>query len=60
MFKDAVLNSVADTANVAQFVSYGPDGAQRFSRVHGHEANKNFCSMRDGITAMLSASLKTL
>lgn len=56
MFKDAILNNLADTANVAQFVSYGPDGVQRFSRVHGHEANKNFGSMREGIAAILNAS----
>lgn len=56
MFKDSILNNLADTANVAQFVSYGPDGLQRFSRVHGNEANKNFGSLRDGISAMLNAS----
>lgn len=56
MFKDSILNSLADSANVAQFISYGPDGVQRFSRVHGHEENKNFCSMCEGIAAMLNAS----
>lgn len=56
MFKDAILNNLADSANVAQFISYGPDGLQRFSRVHGHEANKNFGSMRDGVVSILNAS----
>lgn len=56
MFKDAILNKLADSSNVAQFVSYGPDGVQRFSRVHGHEANKKFGNIRDGISAMLKAA----
>lgn len=56
MFKDAILNNLSDSANVAQFISYGPDGVQRFSRVHGHDANKNFGSMCEGIAAMLNAS----
>ena len=56
MYKDKILDGLADSANVAQFVSYGPDGAQRFSRVYGHEANKKFDSMREGIAAILNAS----
>lgn len=56
MYKDKILDDLAESANVAQFISYGPDGTQRFSRVHGHEANKKFGSMRDGIAAMLNAS----
>jgi hypothetical protein len=34
-FKDAVLNELADTSNVAQFVSFAPDLRLRFARLHG-------------------------
>ena len=42
--KDAVLDWVAASANVAQFVSFGPDLAQRFCRVRGYSPNHGFRS----------------
>src|SRR5438105_11258777 len=53
MFKDAVLNALAEKANVAQFVSFGPDLEQRFSRVRGHEPNRNFGGLENSICALL-------
>jgi len=55
-FKDAVLDRVARSANVAQFVSYGPDLEQRFSRVFGFAANHVFSSLAEATEALLSRS----
>lgn len=57
-FKDAVLNQLAEVANVAQFVSFEPglDLQQRFSRIKGYAANHRFGSLEEGISALLLAS----
>ncbi len=55
-FKDEILDRLASRANVAQFVSFGPALEQRFARVHGHEANETFDSLRHAITILLSNS----
>jgi len=52
-YKDAVLNDLASVANIAQFVSFGPEG-QRFSRVKGFTANHLFPSTRDAVAALLA------
>lgn len=38
-YKDAVLNNLAETHNVAQFISFGPKGEARFKRIHGRDGN---------------------
>jgi hypothetical protein len=54
-YKDAVLNDLASVANIAQFVSFGPEG-QRFSRVKGFTANHFFPTPEDAIAALLAQS----
>jgi hypothetical protein len=39
MFKDQILSNLAERANIAQFVSFSPEGTQRYSRVSGYDAN---------------------
>ncbi|HZI19625.1 MAG TPA: hypothetical protein VEY09_13630 [Pyrinomonadaceae bacterium] len=55
-FKDAVLDRLSREANVAQFVSFGPDLGQRHSRVHGHEPNHLFASIEEAVAALLRGS----
>jgi hypothetical protein len=57
-FKDKILDDLAETANVAQFVSFGPDVSlpQRFSRVHGYPANHRYASPGEAIEAVLERS----
>lgn len=54
VFKDAILDRLANFANIAQFVSYGPDLVQRFSRVAEFPPNHDFGSYREGIRALLA------
>jgi hypothetical protein len=56
MFKDEILNKLADSANVAQFISFGPNAEQRFSRVSGFSANHDFGSVSQAAAALISAS----
>lgn len=56
MYKDEILDKLADNENVAQFVSFGPDGSQRFSRVFCFEANYKFISFSDAVGALLQAA----
>lgn len=56
MFKDAILDSLAVLGNVAQFVSFGPDGVQRFCRIAGHPANHVFASAEEAVAALLAMS----
>jgi hypothetical protein len=51
-FKDATLDRLADITNVAQFISFGPDLIQRFSRVSGFSPNHDFGSYQEGIRAL--------
>lgn len=55
MLKDEVLNTLAEKGgNIAQFVSWGPDGNQRFGKIRGQETP--FPNMRDAITTLLERS----
>ena len=54
--KDGVLARLATTANVAQFVSFGPDLVQRYSLVRGHQPNSCFGGLDEAIAALLSRS----
>jgi len=53
IYKDAVLNSLSERANVAQFVSFGPDLDQRFARVRGYRPNHAFGALDNAIGALL-------
>ncbi len=54
--KDAVLDWLSGRANVAQFVSFGPDLAQRYSRVRGFGPNHSFGTPEDAAASLLRAS----
>ncbi|HVT17711.1 MAG TPA: hypothetical protein VHQ90_16225 [Thermoanaerobaculia bacterium] len=54
--KDAILDRLAEDANVAQFVSFGPDLAQRFAWIHGYPPNHRFGAPREAVAAILAAS----
>lgn len=56
LHKDAVLDHLADTANVAQFISFDPELKQRFSRIRGYEPNYQFSSTLNGIQTLLEQS----
>src|SRR5260370_14596990 len=55
-FKDARLDQLAKWGNVAQFVSFGPDLEQRFSRIRGFEPNHRFSEAREALTTLLDRS----
>src|SRR5205823_14309745 len=57
-FKDAVLDQLAEIANVAQFVSFGPGATlpQRYSRVYGVGPNHIFDTAISAVEALLAAS----
>jgi hypothetical protein len=56
--KDETLDELANIANVAQFISFGPstDLPQRFSRIVGHEQNYKFATPALAISALLSVA----
>jgi hypothetical protein len=55
-YKDAVLNRLAEVANVAQFVSFGPNLRERYSRVHGQPPNHEYGNPETASAALLAAS----
>jgi hypothetical protein len=55
-FKDEVLDQLAQTANVAQFVSFDPSLNQRFSRVRDFTANWRFKSIENAVDSLLQRS----
>lgn len=55
-FKDAILNELAERANVAQFVSFDPHKNQRFVRIRGCAVNQGFSRPADALDALLSRS----
>jgi hypothetical protein len=56
LYKDAVLDRLSERANVAQFVSFAPDLAQRHARVRGYEANHLFPSVEEAARSLLAAA----
>jgi len=55
-FKDEQLNQLADLGNVAQFVSFAPNGTQRFARILGDPARTTFKTIDSAIERLLFAS----
>jgi hypothetical protein len=55
-FKDSILDDIAQKGNVAQFVSFSPDGIQRYSRVVGYSPNHVFRTVDDAVSALLRNS----
>lgn len=60
MQKDEILNNLADSANVAQFVAFRPDPSgqpvQSYARIAGHAPNCRFDDVRGGVAALLEAA----
>jgi hypothetical protein len=54
--KDSVLDRLANSANVAQFVSFDPAGRQRHSRILGFAPNHSFPTINEAATALLRLS----
>jgi hypothetical protein len=57
--KDRSLDRLAETGNVAQFISFSPDGTkvrQEFSRIAGHTPNDPFLSERLALETLLMLS----
>ncbi|HEX3528922.1 MAG TPA: hypothetical protein VH988_17830 [Thermoanaerobaculia bacterium] len=54
--KDVILDRLARRANVAQFVSFGPNGVQRHAWLRGREPNLPFASLEEAVAALLAAS----
>lgn len=57
--KDESLNRLADTVNVAQFVSFSPGNSQKqeYCRILGYKANHMFSSIHDALIALLNSSV---
>jgi len=54
--KDSVLHQLANSANIAQFVSFDPSGRQRHARIGGYEIDHSFSSMSEAAQALLQSS----
>ena len=54
--KDSVLHRLAESANVAQFVSFNPEARQRHARIRGYDVDHGFGSVHDAATALLQSS----
>ena len=54
--KDSVLSRLAESANVAQFVSFDPELRQRHARIRGYEVDHRFGSIEEAATALLQSS----
>lgn len=53
-FKDEMLNCIADQGgNIAQFISFAPNGAQRFARIRGVPPPKRFLNVEEAVAAIL-------
>lgn len=56
LHKDRVLDAAAAYGNVAQFVSFSPELAVRFSRIRGFQPNHSFASVSEAVAALLKSS----
>ena len=55
-FKDDILDKLARQGNVAQFVSFGPDLAQRHAWIRGFQPGHRFGSLAEAVATLLAAS----
>ena len=55
-YKDSILDVLAQTCNVAEFVSFSPDLRQRHAWIRGYPDNHLFSSPRTAIEAILERS----
>lgn len=55
-FKDTRLDELAELGNVAQFVSFGPDGLQRYGRIAGTLPNERYESTARALGLLLERS----
>ena len=54
IFKDEMLNCITEKGgNVAQFVSFAPDGSQRYMRIRGILPNYHFDNIGEAVAAIL-------
>jgi hypothetical protein len=53
-YKDAILDRLAEKANVAQFVSFNPSLEQRYTRIYGFEVNCKFATSKEAVAATLA------
>lgn len=54
--KDSVLHRLADSANVAQFVSFDPNRVQRHARIRAFETDYAFASIEQAAQALLPSA----
>lgn len=54
--KDSVLHRLAESANVAQFVSFDPNRRQRHARIRGFDTDHQFTGIEQAAQALLQAS----
>jgi hypothetical protein len=55
LYKDEVLDHLARTANVAQFVSFGPGSpSQRYCRIRGFSANQHLGTLESAVASALA------
>ncbi len=59
LFKDVVLDRLAEGVNVAPFVSFSPELEQRFARLRGYPPNYLFPSPERAVAALLEAAPET-
>lgn len=54
--KDEMLHCITEQGgNIAQFVSFAPNGMQRFSRIRGVESSRRFAHIEEAVAAILQA-----
>jgi len=58
LYKDQILDHLAYTANVAQFVSFAPGSllTQRYCRIRNFEPNHSFTSAQEALRALIERS----
>lgn len=54
--KDSVLHVLADSANIAQFVSFDPQCRQRHTRIRGHQIDQSFGSINEAAETLLQSA----
>ncbi|HAF23993.1 MAG TPA: hypothetical protein DCK93_13985 [Blastocatellia bacterium] len=56
VLKDTVLTRLAEVANVAQFVSFGPDLKQRYAKIRKYDVDHSFGSVGAAAAALLKSA----